>query len=619
MNQYLKEAIDILEKENAYIWKTRFKVYKCLRKLKDATLIQEVGMAQMSKIIYLLQLKKLCGIKRKSIPGDIVLRLGRLDAANMSYLAVYLHFMKIKNNVLTLEGNISLPSSLSKINEFYLRANGRKVRARMKDCGMDLKIGENVYETRTVFKAEILLEKGTNNIQFFNCLAGEECSYGKINSMRFMPVADIFPEQYYICGQWMLYIENNRLVCKNFTLDEAREKEKEFQKRIDQIMTEEQSSWVKNLRNKSREWIQNKKKPIWIFMDRPDRADDNAEALFEYIQSDKEIDSYFVIEESSKDYERLSMIGNAVPLYSEEHYLLALTADYILSSQCNGVVENPFWEKAEFFRDLYHNPKLIFLQHGVIKDDMTPTLNRFHTNFSGFITSTKAEYQSILEYPYDYTEREVWLTGLPIFDKLYDNPQKVILIMPTWRKHLMHQEWNESQKKMEWVLNEGFEDSPYYKRYYALLHNPVLHVFCQKNGYRIAFMPHPILEPYAKCFLRDGDNILLWDASKSYIDAFAEGNLMITDYSSVAFEFAYLNKPVLYYQFDRESFFETHTYRKGYFDYERDGFGEVVTEEEVLVENIKCVIQNNQVFKSFCNRNCNSARKQIVQKCKNLN
>lgn len=616
MNKYLEEALEILEQEKISRWKTKFKVYKKLRKIEDAELIREVGMAEMPKLIFLIQRKKLYPIRLKYTANDIVLRIGRLDVANMSYLAVFLHFMKVEKNVLTLEGHISIPSALAGMNEFYLRHNEKKIPVQMSDRGMDLKIGENTYETRTVFKADIVLDETTNSIQFCNCLNGRECSYGKINSMRFMPVADIYPEQYCTSGKWLFYIEKNQLICKTYTKDEAEKKEKQFQKCIEQNTTKELGSWIKQLRDKSHKCLENKKKPIWMFMDRTDRADDNAEALFEYVQKDRDIDSYFVIEESSKDYERLSKIGKTVPLYSEEHFLLALTADYILSSQCNGVVENPFWEKAEYFRDLYHNPKLIFLQHGVIKDDMSPTLNRFHTNFTGFITSTEAEYQSILQYPYDYTEQEVWLTGLPIFDKLYDNPQKIILIMPTWRKHLMHQEWNESQNKMDWVLNDGFENSIYFKRYDSLLHNRQLQAFCCKNGYRLAFMPHPIIEPYAKYFLRDGDDIFLWDASKSYLDAFAEGNLMITDYSSVAFEFAYLNKPVLYYQFDSEEFFATHTYRKGYFDYEKDGFGEVVTEEKALVDIITSGAFKEIDSKSFCNRK--DTRMQILQKCKNL-
>ncbi|MEX6101942.1 CDP-glycerol glycerophosphotransferase family protein [Mammaliicoccus sciuri] len=33
---------------------------------------------------------------------------------------------------------------------------------------------------------------------------------------------------------------------------------------------------------------------------------------------------------------------------------------------------------------------------------------------------------------------------------------------------------------------------------------------------------------------------------------FKESKLMITDYSSVAFDFSFLEKPVIYYQFDRD-------------------------------------------------------------------
>ena len=328
-----------------------------------------------------------------------------------------------------------------------------------------------------------------------------------------------------------------------------------------------------------------KKKPIWLFMDRTDRADDNAEVFFKYMQNHKEIDSVFVLDRKSKDYDRVASIGKVIDLYSENHYLAVLLADYIISSQCNGVVENPFWEKAEYFRDLYHKAKIIFLQHGVIKDDMSPTLNRYNTNFTGFITSTKDEYESILEYPYFYSKEEVWCTGLPIFDELYNNSKKTILIMPTWRQELMHQQWNVEKELMEWIPNENIRSSEYYKRYYSLMHNKKLISECRKHGYKIAFKPHPLMEEFMKD-IADEDIIEWWDSSKSYKDAFAEGSMLITDYSSVAFEFAYLRKPILYYQFDEKAFFEKHTYRKGYFDYYKDGFGKVVGNKRAVVKKI---------------------------------
>ena len=65
-----------------------------------------------------------------------------------------------------------------------------------------------------------------------------------------------------------------------------------------------------------------------------------------------------------------------------------------------------------------------------------------------------------------------------------------------------------------------------------------------------------------------------------YRDMFAQNKLLVTDFSSVAFDFAYLRKPVLYVHFD------TNHYQEGYFDYERDGFGEVVYNLEDTVNKM---------------------------------
>ena len=63
--------------------------------------------------------------------------------------------------------------------------------------------------------------------------------------------------------------------------------------------------------------------------------------------------------------------------------------------------------------------------------------------------------------------------------------------------------------------------------------------------------------------------------------------MILTDYSSAVFDFAYLRKPVLYTQFDKEEFFKgEHVYTQGYFDYERYGFGEVEYDLESTVDRI---------------------------------
>ena len=51
--------------------------------------------------------------------------------------------------------------------------------------------------------------------------------------------------------------------------------------------------------------------------------------------------------------------------------------------------------------------------------------------------------------------------------------------------------------------------------------------------------------------------------TESIQNLFGRCAVLITDYSSVAFDMAYLNKALIYYQFDKEAFFSgTHTYQK---------------------------------------------------------
>ena len=85
-----------------------------------------------------------------------------------------------------------------------------------------------------------------------------------------------------------------------------------------------------------------------------------------------------------------------------------------------------------------------------------------------------------------------------------------------------------------------------------------------------------------------------------YQKEFVEGALLVTDYSSVAFDFAYLKKPVVYSQFDKEEFYKKHTYSEGYFSYENDGFGPVCTDlkstVKAIVDEINNSCENNEKY-----------------------
>ena len=108
----------------------------------------------------------------------------------------------------------------------------------------------------------------------------------------------------------------------------------------------------------------------------------------------------------------------------------------------------------------------------------------------------------------------------------------------------------------------------------------------KRHGYTGELYVHPAFTVQARDF-EGNDTIKVVESIADYSKVFRENSLMVTDYSSVAFDFAYLKKPMVYTIFDSDTFFENHHCGQGYFDYVRDGFGPVC---EDLDTSIKAII-----------------------------
>ena len=250
---------------------------------------------------------------------------------------------------------------------------------------------------------------------------------------------------------------------------------------------------------------------------------------------------------------------------------------------------NPFSEiEMEMYKDII-NKKFVFLQHGIIMNDVRQYLNRELITADLFITSTKQEYEYVTSEDFMYEPNMVIGSGLPRFDKLENNISNVILISPTWRTL---------------GANTNFEDSEYFSIFKSLLTNKNLQNMLITKNYKIKFLLHPVFAEYKYLFDSFANNYIeVLDSSQiKYFNLFNECALFITDYSSIHYDVATLKKPILYYQFDKDYFF-SHHYGSGYFDYEKNGFGEVVTNEKDLINKINLYLNNNcQIKEEYKNR-----------------
>ena len=339
-----------------------------------------------------------------------------------------------------------------------------------------------------------------------------------------------------------------------------------------------------------------KKQTIWLMSDRIKNANDNGMKLFKYIvQNEKKANIYFVLDKESLDYKKIKKIGNVLSYNSFRYKLYFLLSSKIISSQADRWVINAFGDDEIYLRDLYKF-KFIFLQHGITKDDISSWLHKLNKNISLFVTAANKEYESISNGTYGYSESEVKLTGFPRYDALEDRKQKKIVFMPTWRKKLCG---DQNKVTGEIKYNKGFKKTQYFEFFNNLINDERILETLEKKGYKAEFCIHPCLEKQVNDFKEN--RLIEVKENIDYQGTFSESSLLITDYSSVAFDFAYLKKPIIYTQFDIDTFFEGQVYNKGYFEYERDGFGPVCYDYETTVKTIieyiekDCVIEDKYI------------------------
>lgn len=334
------------------------------------------------------------------------------------------------------------------------------------------------------------------------------------------------------------------------------------------------------------------KKPIWLISDRVGIARDNGEAFFAYLMDKKEdkISPYFVLSKKSEDYKRMKKLGRVVYPGSFKYKLLFLVSDKIISAHADENVTDAFNKYRNEMKNMY-DFKYVFLQHGIIKDDLSSWLRKYNKNMSMFVTSAQPEYESVLYGNYGYGKDVVKLTGLPRYDKLVQDipKKKQVIFLPTWRQELAG---NIDMYTGEREYNEGFKETEFCKFYNKLMNDDRLLEVMRAKGYTGKFCLHTNHEVQAKDF-RGNDIMYINYQPLDYSIEFKENSLMVTDYSSVAFDFAYMKKPVAYVQFDREEFFKGQVYDVGYFDYERDGLGPVCYNYEDTLQHIINSIQND--------------------------
>lgn len=346
----------------------------------------------------------------------------------------------------------------------------------------------------------------------------------------------------------------------------------------------------------------------WVIIERGSEAQDNGYRFYEYMKKNHpEKKVYYIIDKNAPDYGKV--MADAAPLGSFKNYWTVATAERIISTHYGSALP---LRSQRFFRLFKLHKNYCFLQHGITYNNQ-PLFYRENAPMRLLFCGAKPEYDYILE-NFGHPESVVKYTGFARFDVLHDQkPKKQILVMSTWRRYLKS------------VNEQEFLESDYYKSFQGFLENKRLTEALEKTDTKLVFYLHHELQRFSGLFHSQNERIRILRTGECGVQQLLmESAMLITDYSSVFFDFAYMRKPCVYYHFDFEDFYGKH-YEKGNFDYETDGFGEIAKDEETLISEILRILENgmkpeekylsrmNAYFPLYDRNNCERIYRELIK------
>ena len=348
---------------------------------------------------------------------------------------------------------------------------------------------------------------------------------------------------------------------------------------------------------------------IWLIGERPVQAEDNGYQFFKYCRETyPNRKAYYVIDRQSPHLQQVRQLGNVIYHSSWKHMVYMLAASKYISAWTTRESLMPSWKGFyQMFGSIVDSKTSICLQHGMIIHNISPYLHKELYGLNYIFCCSQREKQ-IIKNTLGYRDEEIFVTGLSRFDQLQKDTQakRQILVMPTWRRYLAKQD------------QQFFVQSDFYRMYDRLLNNPRLFTLLKRHDYELVFYMHHNFQTFSRLFHSSNNRIqILTYQDVRIADLLKSSELLVTDYSSVATDFLYMKKPVLFYQFD-----PYHNHHSEVEEIRYRDIGDVVDDDQALINRIEDMLSGSidvdrlerrrrRMFDQIDDQNSNRIYKQI--------
>lgn len=324
---------------------------------------------------------------------------------------------------------------------------------------------------------------------------------------------------------------------------------------------------------------------IWLVGEVPYKAQDNGFHFFQYAVERRPRRVFYVIREDVAGAAKIPT-KNVVYAGSAKHVWLSVLASRLVGSHHS---EYLLASRSSRFVKACRGTR-IFLQHGVTATkNVVPNYGRLKSverPTEKFLVVSDAEQRIVVE-DFGYRTSQVPVVGFARYDKLFEpiDVEKRIIFMPTWRDSLKN--------------DDSFLDSAYYDNWNRVFMESEAVLRCQEAGFEVTLLLHPNMRSFAKHFAESGIEVLDL-AAVDVQKALRTSSILITDFSSVAWDFGFLNRPVVYFHFDSDDLVGQ---RAPHVDFSCDLPGpQAFTPREVWAEVISIVDRGGAVSEHYGER-----------------
>lgn len=323
-----------------------------------------------------------------------------------------------------------------------------------------------------------------------------------------------------------------------------------------------------------------------------EKYEDNAAVYHKYlINNHKDQVTAYWMYDPKTSYAKNEKIENAVPLGSFKNYLLFFRADYTFHGHS---LLYDIVPAADKFLFLNRKTIITHVSHGIegfkkilIQKEDVPLLKR--TDY--FNCASQYEYELKLN-KWKIPEQKLIITGFPRFDRYPPNQPskevKNILMMMTWREWLFD------------LTKEEFIDSTYFKSTVGLLKHEGIQQLLADHNLHMNIALHPFMKKFERYFTGLTDNehgIKFLDFNHETIEYSIDHNdMLLTDITSVSWDFLYLNKPIVFFMFDKQEYLEK---RGTYLDLDTDLYGYKADSIDHVYEYLKKIVEEKITYNEW--------------------